>query len=67
MKKKAKVIGLAVCLLLLVVLMVQNRAGVPVKLFLWEVQMPRIVLLLVSTIIGFVSGLVFARFWGREK
>jgi len=67
MKKKAKVIGLVVCLLLLAVLMIQNRAGVSVKLFLWDVQMPRIILLLVTLIVGFLSGLLFAKWWERKR
>lgn len=67
MKKKAKVIDLVVCLLLLAVLMIQNRAGVSVKLFLWDVQMPRIILLLVTLIVGFLSGLLFAKWWERKR
>jgi uncharacterized integral membrane protein len=65
MTRKNRATALIVCLVLAAVLMIQNRQVVPLKLLLWDVRMPCIVLILITLMAGFVSGLLFAE--GRRK
>ena len=65
--KNYRVILAVVLLILIAVLMVQNTETVKVKLFLWTVSMPRIVLMMLALITGAICGLVIGRRTGKKK
>ncbi|URA10464.1 LapA family protein [Thermospira aquatica] len=53
--KIGSVVGI---LFLFIVLILQNVTVVAVKLFFWSFQLPLIVLMLISLLVGFVVGLL---------
>ena len=65
--KRAKIIVAAVLAILLIIIVVQNREPVATKLLFVTITMPRAMLLLVSTLMGFVLGLIAASYLARRK
>ncbi|MDX1682580.1 MAG: LapA family protein [Phycisphaeraceae bacterium] len=57
---QVKLIATAVAVLLLTIIVLQNREPVETDILLMTVEMPRIVLLLVTLATGFIAGLVTA-------
>lgn len=47
--------------LLILILILQNTEVVTVRLLFWELSMSRVILILLSTLAGFVSGYLVAR------
>ena len=64
MKTKNIIILIFVALFLIVLF--QNTQVVVVRLFLWKISMSRIILLLVTMLIGFVIGYIAAAIGTRE-
>lgn len=63
-----KIIGLIVLLIFLVIFAVQNTQPVDVKLFFWKISTSAVLTILVSYLIGFLTGwLVSVLKPGREK
>ncbi|MHC4706410.1 MAG: LapA family protein [Planctomycetota bacterium] len=57
---KFKLIVAGVILLLVVIVLLQNTEAVETKLLFLTITMPRVLLLLVTFILGFVGGLIAA-------
>ena len=62
MMKKIKLVALLTLILALVLLVVQNTAPVHARFLGFTAEMPVIVLLFLTTVGGFVSGLLIALF-----
>lgn len=64
---KPKLIAFIILVLALLILIFQNMSYVPIKLLFFRLEMPMIVLLLITTGIGFLLGLLAAysgkKFW----
>jgi len=65
--KRAKIIVAAILAVLLIIIVVQNRQPVATKLLFATITMPRAMLLLVSTLIGFALGLIAASYIARRR
>ena len=64
--KKVKVIVVLVILLLVVIVFLQNTEAVETKLLFMTITMPRVLLLVVTFILGFVGGLITASYILRK-
>lgn len=65
--KKIKIIvGLILGVLCLIVLF-QNTASVNTRILFINVSMPRVVLLLVATVVGFILGVIFMVLRAKKK
>jgi len=64
--KKAKIITIVVILLLVLIVFLQNTQAVETKLLFLTVTMPRVLLLFVTFVLGFVGGLVTASYVLRK-
>jgi uncharacterized integral membrane protein len=64
--KKAKVIVVLVILLLVVIVLLQNTEAVETRLLFMTITMPRVLLLAVTFILGFVGGLITASYILRK-
>lgn len=58
---------LAIVALLVLIVALQNTQSVETRILFMTVSMPRVVLLFVTLLIGFVLGLVTASWHGRER
>ncbi|MBS4015816.1 MAG: LapA family protein [Candidatus Latescibacteria bacterium] len=61
-----KLIGIIILVIILIVLIIQNHAPVQTNILFISVHMPLILLLVIMTGIGFVLGLLVAKF-GKTK
>jgi len=68
MSKAAKTKLLALCILavLLVVIVFQNTESVETKILFVAITMPRAVLILVTSLLGFASGVLVAVLFSRK-
>jgi uncharacterized integral membrane protein len=64
--KKAKIIAIVVILLLVLIVFLQNTQAVETKFLFMTVTMPRLLLLFVTFILGFVGGLITASYIIRK-
>jgi len=64
--KKVKVIVVLVILLLVVIVLLQNTEAVETRLLFMTITMPRVLLLAVTFILGFVGGLIAASYILRK-
>ena len=55
-----KVVVMLVAIVLAVVVMLQNTAPTTIKLLLWSVSVPRILLIVILVLLGFVIGYMAA-------
>ena len=58
---RPKIIVAVILALLLLILVVQNTEVVTVTLLFWEVEMSRVILILLTSMSGFICGYVVAR------
>lgn len=58
--KKAKIIALIVSLVLVLIISLQNTKAVETKILFTTVTMPRVLLLLLTFIVGLIAGIVLA-------
>ena len=66
--KKAKIIIILVISLLAIVVSLQNTEAVETKLLFAKITMPRVLLLILTFITGFIAGLITAsQVLGRPK
>ena len=63
----AKVIVITALSLLAIVVMLQNRASVPVQFLFWSVTMSRILLIFILLLVGFVIGYILHDMQARKK
>jgi uncharacterized integral membrane protein len=64
--KKAKIIIILIISLLALVVFVQNRQTVDTKLLFVTITMPRVLLLIITFIMGFVVGIILAGYMLRQ-
>jgi len=64
--KKAKIITIVVILLLALIVFLQNTQAVETKFLFLTVTMPRVLLLFVTFVLGFVGGLITASYVLRK-
>lgn len=62
-----KLIGVLILLVLLVVFVLQNAEVVAVRLLFWDVSMSRAILILITTIAGFICGFLVAKLSGTSS
>ena len=65
--KKPKVIAGLVLGLLFVIFLFQNMDDVALRLYFWQVSMPKIILVPLAVLVGFVGGFVLAKITGRPR
>lgn len=65
--KRAKVIAAAILAVLLIIVVVQNRQPVVTHILFITITMPRALLLLVSTLVGFALGLIAASYVAKKR
>jgi uncharacterized integral membrane protein len=65
--KKPKVIAGLVLGLLFVIFLFQNMDDVALRLYFWQVSMPKIILVPLAVLIGFGAGFVLAKITGRPR
>jgi uncharacterized integral membrane protein len=63
--RKLKIILTAALALLLLILTVQNREVVAVSLLFWKFEMSRVVLIVLTTVTGFLFGYLVATLTNR--
>jgi len=64
--KKAKVIAITIILLLALIVFLQNTKAVETKLLFLTITMPRVLLLMLTFIMGFIGGLITASYILRK-
>jgi len=64
--KKAKIITIVIILLLTLIVFLQNTQAVETKFLFLTVTMPRVLLLFVTFVLGFVGGLITASYVLRK-
>jgi uncharacterized integral membrane protein len=65
--KNPKVIAGLVVGLLFVIFLFQNMDDVALRLYFWQVSMPKIILVPLAILVGFVAGFVLAKITGRPR
>ena len=65
--KKLKRIGIVVLVLAVALFIFQNTDAAPISLFLWDVNAPLILVMLLPLLIGIAVGVYIARNVGKEK
>jgi uncharacterized integral membrane protein len=65
--KNPKVIAGLVVGVLFVIFLFQNMDDVALRVYLWQVSMPKIIVILLSILVGFVAGFVVAKITGRPR
>jgi len=58
--KKAKVIGIIIISLLVLIIFFQNTQAAETKLLFVTVKMPIVILLMLTVLVGFIGGLITA-------
>lgn len=61
MKIKPRLVAAALLGILVLTLVLQNTEVVSVRFFLWDFTMSRVVLVLLTTLVGFVCGYLVAK------
>lgn len=64
---RPKVVLLVVLVVLMLILVVQNTEPVSVQVLLWEFTMSRVILILLTTLIGFLGGFLVAKLTGGGR
>ena len=64
--KKVKVVAIIVILLLALIVFLQNTQAVETKLLFLTITMPRVLLLMLTFIMGFIGGLITASYILRK-
>ena len=65
--KNPKVIAGLVVGVLFVIFLFQNMDDVALRVYFWQVSMPKIILVPLAILIGFVAGFVVAKITGRPR
>jgi uncharacterized integral membrane protein len=65
--KNLKVIAGLVVGVLFVIFLFQNMDDVVLRIYFWQVSMPKIILVPLAILVGFVAGFVVAKITGRPR
>ena len=65
--KNPKVIAGLVIGVLFVIFLFQNMDDVALRLYFWQVSMPKIILVPLAILVGFVAGFLLAKITGRPR
>jgi hypothetical protein len=65
--KNPKVIAGLVVGVLFVIFLFQNMDEVALRLYFWQVSMPKIILVPLAMLVGFVAGFVVAKLSGKDR
>ena len=65
--ERFKVIAIGILVLLGVIIILQNTAPVETKLLFFSITMPRAILLMTTTLIGFALGVLVSFYFLRKK
>ena len=65
--KNPKVIAGLVVGVLFVIFLFQNMDDVALRVYFWQVSMPKIILVPLAILVGFVAGFVVAKITGRPR
>jgi len=65
--KNPKIIAGLVVGVLFVIFLFQNMDVVALRLYFWQVSMPKIILVPLAILVGFVAGFVLAKITGRPR
>lgn len=65
--KNPKVIAGLVVGVLFVIFLFQNMDDVALRLYFWQVSMPKIILVPLAVLVGFVAGFAVAKITGRPR
>ena len=65
--ERIKLVAIAVLALLGVIIILQNTEQVETKLLFWSITMPRAILLMGTTLIGFALGVLVSLFKRKAK
>ena len=65
--KNPKVIAGLVVGVLFVIFLFQNMDDVAMRLYFWQVSMPKIILVLLALLAGFAAGFVVAKISGKPR
>ena len=65
--KKAKLIAIAVVSILTLIIVVQNTEPAQARILFWTVEMSRALLLMLTFILGLVTGILLATYLLRKK
>jgi len=65
--KNPKVIAGLVVGVLFVIFLFQNMDDVALRVYFWQVSMPKIILVPLAVLVGFVAGFVVAKLTGRPR
>jgi len=65
--KRFKMISIAVLTLLGIIIILQNTAQVETKVLFFSITMPRAILLMATTLIGFALGILVALFFPQKE
>ena len=65
--KKSKTIVLTVLIVLFLVVLFQNMSAVTLRLLFWRIEAPKIILIPVTMLLGFVIGFMIAKMTGKGK
>lgn len=65
--KNPKVIAGLIIGVLFVIFLFQNMDDVALRLYFWQVSMPKIVLVPLAILVGFVAGFVVAKITGKPR
>jgi uncharacterized integral membrane protein len=63
---KAKTIIILIIAALFLIILLQNTQVVTLRLYFWQLTMSRIILLVVTLLVGFVVGYIIAKLSGRR-
>jgi len=66
MKNPKVIVGLVVGVLF-VIFLFQNMDDVALRLYFWQVSMPKIILVPLAVLVGFAAGFVVAKITGRPR
>jgi len=65
--KKAKLIAIAVVSILTLIIVLQNTEPAQARILFWPVEMSRALLLMLTFILGLVTGILLATYLLRKK
>jgi uncharacterized integral membrane protein len=65
--KNFKVVAVLVLCLLFVIFLFQNMDDVALRVYFWQVSMPKIILVPLAILVGFVAGFVVAKITGKVR
>ena len=65
--KNPKVIACLAVGILLVIFLFQNMDHVALRVYFWQVSMPKIILVPLAILVGFVAGFVVAKISGKNR